>query len=250
MYRAYSLTIPEIHGKNFIGSSTNLIDTNRAKVRRNIKNFFSNGVIDAEALEKEWFGPTTPHIFLSHSHKDVDLAAGFAEMLWAKFGITCFVDSFVWGYCDELLKQIDTKFCKSESGSTFDYARRNRSTSHVHMMLSAALAKVMDRAECIMFLNTPNSIITEDFIQGEKTFTASPWIYNELLLTRLLNPKLPSRILEESVRKSVATEQFPQFQFGMNIDHLINISTAEVNDWLDCGEVGTDALDFLYRVYQ
>jgi len=249
MYKAYNLTITEAQAKTFSLSSATLVSANKTKVRRNIRDFFSSDSVDAEALEREWFGIEKPHIFLSHSHKDLDLAAGLSEMLWERFGITCFVDSFVWGYCDELLNQIDKKFCLSQAKVTFDYQKRNRSTSHVHMMLSAALAKVMDHAECIIFLNTPNSIITKDFIGSGKVLTASPWIYNELLLTRLLKSRPPRRVLEEAMTKSLAKEDLPPFHFSADVDHLIDLSASAVKTWLNCGKTGTDALDFLYNTH-
>ena len=53
---------------------------------------------------------------------------------------------------------------------------------HVHMMLSTALANMIDKTECIMFLNTPNSVSTRD----TKLKTYSPWIYNEIEITRII----------------------------------------------------------------
>ena len=116
-------------------------------------------------------------------------------------------------------------------------------------MLSAALAKVMDHAECIIFLNTPNSIITKDFIGSGKVLTASPWIYNELLLTRLLKSRPPRRVLEEAMTKSLAKEDLPPFHFSADVDHLIDLSASAVKTWLNCGKTGTDALDFLYNTH-
>lgn len=253
MYKAYNLIVPEkTLDQDFTKVPTKLTDDSRVRVRKNIKDFFDNETIDATALEQEWFGPTQPHIFLSHSHKDAALAAVLAEMFSKFLGISCFIDSFVWGYADDLLDQIDHNFCKSESGSTFDYAKRNRSTSHVHTMLSAALAKMMDRAECVIFLNTPNSIVTKDFIAGGEATTASPWIYNELLLTRLLPSKVPERALNEGLYKSeaIAREQFPTFEFTVAMDHLTDLAMSDIETWLDCGRKGTDALDVLYQTHR
>jgi len=250
MYKAYNLTVPEeTLLQDFASVTTKLTDENRVKVRKNIKEFFQNETVDAAALEQEWFGPMRPHVFLSHSHKDAAFAGVVAEMLSQRLGVSCFIDSFVWGYSDNLLDQIDRNFCKSENGKTFDYAKRNRSTSHVHMMLAAALAKMMDRAECAIFLNTPNSIVTKDFIAGGEATTASPWIYNELLLTKLLPSKVPERLLNESLTKSAVTakEEFPTFEFTVAMDHLTDLELTDIEDWLDCGRKGTAALDILYK---
>ena len=55
----------------------------------------------------------------------------------------------------------------------YDYNKRNYSTSHVHMMLSTALTMMMDEAECVIFLNTPNALSTKDIVHK----TESPWIF-------------------------------------------------------------------------
>lgn len=83
--------------------------------------------------------------------------------LYDEFKLTAFVDSCVWGYCDDLLKQIDNEYCKKKDGKTYDYELRNYTTSHVHMMLSTALIEMIDNTECIMFYNTPSSVtLVED----------------------------------------------------------------------------------------
>nr|MBK7064154.1 hypothetical protein [Deltaproteobacteria bacterium] len=64
------------------------------------------------------------------------------------FGLTAFVDSSVWGDANELLAEIDNRFCWSDDRRTYDYRKRNNSTSHVHMMLATALSVMIDRCEC------------------------------------------------------------------------------------------------------
>ena len=72
------------------------------------------------------------------------------------------------GYCDDLLRQIDNEHCKKEDGKTYDYNLRNYTTSHVHMMLSTALTEMIDKTECIMFYNTPNSVSLADDLETQK----------------------------------------------------------------------------------
>lgn len=67
------------------------------------------------------------------------------------FGLEAFIDSCSWGYCDDLLNKIDKKYCYDSKKKTYDYHLRNYTTSHVHMMLSTALAEMMDNTECIIF---------------------------------------------------------------------------------------------------
>lgn len=42
------------------------------------------------------------------------------------------------------------------------------------MMLNGALAKMINSTECLIFMNTPNSIKAQDVENENKT--ASPWI--------------------------------------------------------------------------
>lgn len=144
--------------------------------------FLSDQTIDGKSISEEWFPTEKYDVFLSHSHKDLEKVLAFAGWLVCTFDLKCFVDSCTWDYCDNLLKQIDDKYCKNEHSNTYSYTKRNYSTSHVHMMLSIALSKVMDLSECVMFINTPHSISVKknfgDLQKGKncKQSTASPWI--------------------------------------------------------------------------
>ena len=133
-------------------------------------------IIDGTATQKEWFPNVKADIFLSHSHKDLDRANQFAGWMKNNFGLDVFIDSNIWGDSNKLLKEIDDEICYQESSKTYNYDKRNFTTSHVHMMLSNSLAEMIDKTECIMFLETPNSVSIQNTIKH----TESPWIYNEL----------------------------------------------------------------------
>lgn len=53
------------------------------------------------------------------------------------------------------------------------------------MMLASALTMMIDKAECVIFLNTPNAVSTEEIIDK----TESPWIYYETVMTNLVRHK-------------------------------------------------------------
>ena len=116
-----------------------------------------------------------------------------------EFNLTAFIDSCVWGYCDNLLQQIDDAHCKKKDGKTYNYNLRNYTTSHVHMMLSTALTEMIDHTECIMFYNTPNSVSLVDDLQAikgeKKKVTLSPWIYHELAMTSFIRIRKPDRTI-------------------------------------------------------
>lgn len=135
---------------SYKGAGEVTFNKQKQHIRKELDCFLLNeGSIDGSALQSDWFPDVDADIFLSHSHGDQKLAMGFAAMLKDKFGLTTFIDSCVWGYADDLLKKIDDVYCKNEKGDTYNYQQRNYSTSHVHMMLSSALTKMMDKAECL-----------------------------------------------------------------------------------------------------
>lgn len=71
------------------------------------KFIFDNGHIDGSSLKNHWFHVGKKvDVFLSHSHKDINKVQAFAGWLNLNFGLTCFIDSCVWGYCDDLLKKM------------------------------------------------------------------------------------------------------------------------------------------------
>jgi len=86
----------------------------------------------------------------------------------------------------------------------YDYNLRNYSTSHVHMMLSMALLKMIDKAEALIFINTSNSIssISETIQQTTK----SPWIYSELVYSNLIRRQKPKRTQVVTESKMIFNE--------------------------------------------
>lgn len=181
--------------------------------------FIERDFINGTALKNEWF-PTfkDKRIFISHSHKDIDAVTAFAGWL-KQFDLEPFVDALAWRYCDDLLKKFDDKFSiidKDKRVNLYDYKTRNFTTSHVHMMLSVALAEMMDNAKCVIFFNTSESVI--------KDKTTSPWIYYELLLaTRLRRIKLLTESFSQEDRKFVVKYDVSRFLKELNEltdDHL------------------------------
>ncbi len=218
-----------------------------------------DGMIDGIALREDWFKVFNTDVFISHSHKDLRQVISLAGWLNRKFNLSVFVDSCVWGYCDDLLKQIDNAYCKHRATGLYNYMSRNCSTSHVHALLSTALIDMMDRSECIIFYNTPNSIPLKNEIanakaDGEVTF--SPWIFQELSMTEKLRIRFPDR--KTLIKESIST----RFVFANTITIGYNV-TKFINDMeeLDCDlllrwkndyrlQTDTHPLDVLYRMFQ
>jgi hypothetical protein len=254
MYRGFNLKIhggnPFIDGKQ-IGKV--LFDTEKENVRREITKYVKDGAIDATKLQADWFGPEDADVFISHSHQDVDVALSLSGWLYWKLGLRSFVDSTVWGYADDLLKSIDDTYCLNEGGQTYSYESRNRSTSHVHMMLSCALSTMMDRAECIIFLNTPSSIIAKDVInEATASLTASPWIYAELMTSKLIEKREPQRRALDSIEKSsqerIIADSAVPFHYEVELFHLTGLTAQDMQRWGEQGLTGSHALDGLYAL--
>lgn len=141
-----------------------------------------NGTVDGAKLEADWFPNIEAHLFLSHSHADEDFAIVLSQLLYDKFKINTFIDSCVWGYCNDLLLNLDKNFCLTSDKKYYKYDLRNYTTGLVHMMLATALTKMIDRCECLFFLNTSNSIV----LDPSQCETSSPWIYHELYQSKVI----------------------------------------------------------------
>jgi hypothetical protein len=162
-----------------------------------LENFIGSGsgVLNGSKIQDFWFPQMSADIFISHSHNDIDMAKALSGWLSDRFGLRAFVDACVWQHSNTLLKQIDNKYCLLDSGDLYDYHKRNHSTSHVHIMLSTALAMMIDKTECLFFLNTPKSI--QSYRDADKT--ESPWIYSELAISQVIKKHLPKRYLPQGL---------------------------------------------------
>lgn len=230
-----------IHSQNayelYYDVGAKLFEGQKRIISENLEKYLgTNGVLKADEIENDWFPQIEADVFLSHSHQDVDVVTVLVGYMWKKYGIKCFVDSLVWEYADNLLKQIDNVYCKktyrySVNGvkywrNVYNYNKRNQSTVHVHMLLQGALAKMINQTECMVFINTPNSLDVCEL--GRKTTTSSAWIYNELLMACTFPPRVPDRFMAKrvSVQDSVLLEEtrkFLQMHFPLPIEQLVEL---------------------------
>ena len=200
-------------------------------------------------MQQDWFPEVGAHVFLSHSSKDKDNAITLAGYLYHKFNIITFIDSCIWGHSNDLLKILDKKYSLLENdNATYNYDKRNRSTSHIHMMLSSALTMMIDKAECLIFLNTPNSVSTK---QACST-TGSPWIYSEITTSRFIHKRIPIRHRKIQLSKNIKTFDSLDIQYPLSTSHLSNINSTDFIEWFNKStcENYEDALDSFYKTFK
>ena len=163
MFRAFELKVEneEVFDSDWFSSAINtgcnIIKSDEPVIKKTLREVIENGTIDGTLLTERYFPTFHRDVFLSYSHDDQELVHAISGALKKYFNLSVFVDSIFWGSADKLLKEIDNKYCLNKDGKTFNYKKRNLSTSHVHAMLTSSIMKAMDQAEIIIFMNTPNS---------------------------------------------------------------------------------------------
>lgn len=254
---------PEEYFRNYIKgcyySGKSLYDEQQKKISYNLEDFLlKNGHIDGTALKNNWFKGVEANVFLSHSHQDEYDVIAFAGWLYEKFGLKVFIDSCVWGYCDELLQEIDNKYCKINGTESYYYSSRNITTSHVHTMLAASLSEMLDQTECLIFFNTPNSIVLENDVKDR---TYSQWLYYELSMAHLIKTTVPQRRKRGSIFESAGHLNFVfaerrdsvtiEYDVGKLLNNLVELKDSDLSRW-SLGhreeDKGGYSLDELYKI--
>lgn len=255
MYRGFDVNLNvkrDLAFWDYYSEGEELYSESWATVRPSLKSFIQNDkTLDGAGIQRVWFPKVKVDVFISHSHDDLETAIFLAGWLKKVFGLTAFIDECVWGHCDELLKEIDIVHCK-KGPDLYSYELRNHSTSHVHMMLATALNMMMDRTECIFFLNSPNSIKSYDDIDK----TESPWIYAEIAATHFLRIRIPARRkkLVESMSGFSGTlehmEKGAKILHPVDLSHLNKIDLDDMKEWRRSLIQGTHPLDILYDLHE
>ncbi|HEX5783832.1 MAG TPA: hypothetical protein VFY35_03795 [Burkholderiaceae bacterium] len=251
MYRGFNLDMNGFDVARFVEIGRGLHNYNKSLVEERLESFKDrNGNLIASEIIAKWFPLIEADVFLSHSHKDEVKVIGLAGWLKETFGLTSFIDSCIWGYSADLLKIIDDEYCYDKSSATYDYQKRNRSTSHVYMMLSTALAKMINECECVFFVNTPNSISPKSYIENE--ITDSPWIYSEIAMTSLIQRRVPADHRGPMIKALAALERLAEgvnVKYDINLKHLAPLDADDLKGWARVNaSKGSDALDALYSL--
>lgn len=257
MHASFNLDPKQESWSKYLSVGQEIHNDNKAIIELELDKFKNaDNVISAEDIIENWFPKIKADIFLSHSRKDENLIIGLAGWLYKTFGLKSFIDSEVWGYADNLLKIIDDNYCKNKFEKTYNYNLRNRSTSHVHMMLSIALTEMIDRCECIIFVNTKNSFTPVNYLNDEGR-TESPWIYAEIAMTRMIRQRTPEAhrpaltmdSLSHALEHSTESRQL-RISYPAELFHLTQLSIHDLNEWKEIEESkrSKHPLDSLYKM--
>lgn len=253
MHRGFDITLEIKKNKTYWGyhsDGEDLYIENSITIKPFLENLIhANKPLDGTSIQNAWFPLVDADIFISHSHDDLELAIFLAGWLKNEFGLVAFIDACIWEHADKLLMEIDSIHCKNGPNS-YSYRLRNHSTSHVHMMLATALNMMMDKTECVFFLNTPNSIQP----YGDIDKTESPWIYAEVAATHFLRDNPPDRIkflLEDTSNFSGPDhlEKAVRILHTVDLSHLNKLSFNRMIDWKKRIRKPEHPLDTLYALH-
>lgn len=243
MFAGFNLNLDEqFFGSDFaqyIRIGSNQISQHQNALCHQLDNFIVEGnFVNGTQLQDNWFPVFFTDIFISHSHRDEKLALALAGWLFDTFGLTSFIDSAAWGYIDDLLEALNSRYSNKrkdpDGGYLYSHNACNIVSQHVNIMLSAALQEMMDTTEAVFLLNTPNSLpgFTSHSIEG----TYSPWIFSEISCSKLIRKRplsdyRPSPIIEH-VQKS---EQFAcdslSVRYEVSTDHLYPLNKNDLANW-------------------
>lgn len=238
MYQGFDLKIDDISFFDNDETYTDILDKKKDYIKLVVDELLMNGgIIDADKIIKQWFPKDHYHIFISHSHKDRDIAKALANWLYENFKLKSFLDSHIWGYANDLLYNLNDLYAR-KNATTFAYTPAIYNASNVHLMLSTALNEVIDSTECLFFINTENTIQNINLKNGEyEQRTESAWIMHELKSSSIMRRKQsehrPTERMEsisvgvESIHKSIG------YSYNISTDHLVKLSQEKLSQWID-----------------
>ena len=213
---------------------------------------YSRDVIQASEIKKLLLPSKRYDIFISHSHKDINIAKGLAGYLEKYCKVSCFIDSLYWGNIDELqneLNELHLTYDGVTKKSYYDYEKTLRVAKHADMILASALTQMIDNCECIFFLSTDNSVISGvEAINKSETY--SPWIYHEVFTTSIIHRRQPDRHLQENFQLRASMEKpLPQFIYNLDLSGMTNLNNNDILDWgKKVNSIDAHPLDVLYNL--
>ncbi|WP_051945657.1 toll/interleukin-1 receptor domain-containing protein [Verrucomicrobium sp. BvORR106] len=234
MYAAYQISQLPKDAMEFVETGRSRKEKKSALVRPHLDSFLTpEGTVDATKIMDEWFTNTPHHVFISHARGDKKIALALSEWLENKLGLTSFIDSTCWGHMDNIFEMLDEKLGPlGKRHASYENARK--AASHIHLMLSTSLTKMMNQCECVFFLNTSNSIkrVSVEKAAGEAV-THSPWLFHEIAMLKLLGrrKKEVHRTEMKNFSESAGSASFLDVRYPVDLSGILELGEAELEKW-------------------
>ena len=173
--------------------------------------------------------------------------AGYIEK---ELGLKCFIDSLYWGNIDVLQEELNEKHRDKET-KLFDHKKTMEVAKHANMILASALTEMIDKCECVFFLNTENSVIPgKEALEPNQTY--SPWIYHEVYTTSIIKIEPPCRYVDKEhyQARDSATEDFPVITYGLDLSNMRKLDIIKLLVWETQARSNSKKcpLDVLYEI--
>lgn len=252
MYKAFN--IEDLFIDDIILKKNAYLRKNRACIEavehdyvKPIESYLKQGVVfDGNAMKQGWFPSIKEFdVFISHSRNDKNLAYALAWELQEKFNLTSFIDSIVWKHFSSLKSALDV-FFQEKYLEEYDATFQSRVNQHVLLMLNTSLMEVMDRSECLFFLNTSKCM---EFDENEDFVTDSPWIFSEIGIFNNIRKKQKRKQMSEAQE---ATACFSGIRYKLDLQDFEDIDNNDFDKWMNINErnkrlgINKHPLDSLY----
>jgi hypothetical protein len=101
------------------------------------------------------------------------------------------------------------------------------------MMLLVALAKMLDKTECLFFINTGDSTIK---VSETINKTKSPWIYSEIAISQMirvqkLNRNRTVKLFESGGEIQKSFSVTVPVNHPLDLSHLSDLSIDDISNW-------------------
>ena len=232
MHRAFNVKLDSNQYLNYV--NTKQYENDKSISLQNLRRIInSKDMLQAYEIKKLLLPSKRYDIFISHSHKDLEIAKGLSGYLNALCGVACFIDSLYWGNIDELQEELNRMHLHKDEATGkkyFDHQSTMEVAKHANMILASALTEMIDNCECVFFLNTDNSVIrgTEAISKNE---TYSPWIYHEVFTTTIIQKKQRSKFNESYQFRDNAIKQIPDISYGLDLSGMTVLREEDIFEW-------------------
>lgn len=243
--------IEEYYDKDFEKNISD--DSNKMKRKLDSCIDYDNNCIDGDKLEKELFKEINADVFISHSHNDKELAVAIYGLLKKEMGLAPFVDYCVWEHVNKTLNELNNRYnvirTETDNSKIYNYDKANYFASHLYLMLNSALNNMLNKTECLLFINTENSVIPLDRtnVSGQ---TFSPWIYSEIVMANTMQQTDPQRynFLKHSYEHAAEMNEQVLITHKLNLSQFKSIDFGILYRWQKSKNQVEHPLDTLYKI--